>query len=193
MTNRTFQFESPRVALIFANIKTVREIRSVIDDEGKKEIERFLKYLQNNIKDFVPELQSWKDSEIGKTGVYISPDAHWDVVDDDYIAIGIDFYYGKDPSSKYDPWVGLYVPENWEQKKIFKEKLIATLQKGFIGDWEFGNEYPLWAYVKYEDYSDGESFDIKKFIDDIVRLVGKLVKMRDTIDNTIEQVKGKQK
>lgn len=195
MTNRTFEFSSQPVALIFANIKTIRDIRKVLDDGGVKEIKAFLKYLQNNIRDLVPELQSWKDPEIEENGVYIHPSAHWEVLDDDYIAIGIEFRDGIDPSDEDgNPWVGLWVPEEWGQKKIFKEKLLDALPKGFIDDWSKPeNEWPIWTGVNYEDYSDGNSFDTKKFVDDILRLVGKIIKINDTIDNTIKQVQGKQK
>src|SRR4030067_2773318 len=92
-----------------------------------------------------------------------------------------------------DPYIGLYVPDGWMQKKMFKEKLLNALPKGFMGDWDKPeNNWPIWTYLKYEDYSNGKNFDIKIFQDNIIKYIIKLIKIKDIIDKTIKHVENKQ-
>jgi hypothetical protein len=130
VANEIFEF-SPRFGLIIANIKIVREIRNVIDDEGETDIKRFLKYIRNNMMDTVPEIHSWK-SFIEETHISIYPGNRWKVLDEEYITIDIDFIRGLNPlDPEGDPYVGLYVPKNWPQKKLFEETLMKALPKDF--------------------------------------------------------------
>lgn len=188
-----FQFQ-PRFALIMANLKTAREMREVLENEGKTDIQKFMGYVKDKLNDKVPEIKSWKfDSD--KFSINFYPSNKWKVLDDEYVTITIQFDWGMsifNPNN--DPWVGLYVPEKWSQRKVFKEKLLKALPKEFINDWDKPeDEWPIWAYVAYEDYSNGDVFDTEAFVDDVGKLVGKLIKIKGLIDDTIENVEGKQK
>ena len=50
MVNKTFEFQ-PRLALIFANFKTVLKIVEVLDEESEIDIENFAKYIRTIIND----------------------------------------------------------------------------------------------------------------------------------------------
>lgn len=187
MVNETFEF-SPRVGLILSNIKTVREIRRVLDDEGITEITRFLKYIGDNLKEKVPDIDSWK-LVFHETGVSIFPGDQWKVLDDDSITITIEFNRMDPLDLEGDPWVGLYVPENWPQIKLFKERLIKALPWDFKNYWEKPEDsWPIWAWVKYEHHAKDDNFDSNAFLVDVAKLVSKLVKIKYIIDTTIKQV-----
>lgn len=187
MKNETFEF-SPRVALILANIRTVREVNEVIEKEGKTEIKRFLKYIGDNLKDTVPDIRQWK-LVIKNNSIFFYPDDHWKVLDDDFIAISIDFSAGMKPlGSEGDPWVALYVSQNWPQRRLFNEQLRKALS-GFMDEWnQAEDETPIWAWVKYENYAKGDSFDIKGFLEKVAELVSKLVKKKGEINSILERI-----
>lgn len=192
MGNEKFQFQ-PRFALIMANLKTAREMREVLETEGKTDIQRFMGYVKDKLNDKVPEIKSWK-FDIGKFNINFYPSDKWKVLDDEYVTITIQFDWGmKIFNPDNDPWVGLYIPEKWSQGKLFNEKLLKALPKEFINEWdESEDEWPIWAYVAYEYYSNGDVFNTEAFVDDVGKLVGKLIEIKGLIDNTIEQVEGKQ-
>ncbi len=169
-----------------ANIKTVREIKKVLDDEGGIDINNLSKYIRDNLSHIVPELESWKcELNSGKIDFY--PGDSWKTKDD-YICIRIDLPYGNDVF-ECDPWVGVYVPEDWKKRDKFYEKLDKTLLRGFKNSWEEpDDESPLWAHVYYKDYAKGDSFDVNGFVENIAKLVVKLVKIKDKIDSIIKQV-----
>jgi hypothetical protein len=186
MTNETFEF-SPRVSLILANLKTVREVRKVLEEEGKAEIKRFLKHIRDNLRGRVPDIQPW-ELVIKNNSIFVYPSDQWKVLDDDYIAISIDFSFGMKPLEG-DPWVGLYVPRTWPQGKMFNEKLNKALPKGFMNEWdEPEDEWPIWGWVKYENYAKGDSFDINGFLQDVAELISKLVRIKGTIDSILNQI-----
>lgn len=188
MGNEKFQFQ-PRFALIMANLKTAREMKEVLNKEGKTDIQRFMGYVKDKLNDKVPEIKSWKfDFDEGSINFY--PSDKWKVHDDEFVTITIQFDWGMSIlNSNNDPWVGLYIPRNWSHGKLFNEKLLKALPKEFINEWdEPDDEWPIWGYVAYENYSNGDVFDTEGFVDDVGKLVGKLIKIKGLIDNTIENV-----
>jgi hypothetical protein len=191
MTNETFNF-SPRVELILANLKTVRNIKHALDEDGQENIKRFLEHINNELKKRLPELQSWNDEIIpGKyMGIYYCLGDDWKVIKDDYICIFVELAYDSKILDGDDPWVGLYVPQDWKQSKKFTEELTKKLPKGFIKYWEKPEfDSLLWQWVKFEDYAKEESFDTSGFVDKVEELVSKLVKIKDIINSSIKKVK----
>lgn len=189
MSNETFEF-SPRVGLVMANIKVVREIKKVLDEESEIDIKQLSKYIRDNLIDLVPELQSWKCEIVNDKYLHLKFFAgdHWKVRDD-YIYICIELPYGTNLLDEDDPWVGLYVPEEWKKRKLFYETLDKSLSRSFKNFWEEPDDVaPIWAYVKYEKYSKGDVFDSMGFLQNIAELVSKIVKIKDIIDNNIKQV-----
>lgn len=191
MVNETFKFQ-PRFALIMANLKIAREMKEVLNKEGKTDIRRFIGYVKEKLNDKVPDIKSWK-FDFDERCINYYPSDKWKVLDDEYISITIQFDWGMNIlNPDNDPWIGLYIPEKWSQGKLFNEKLLKALPKEFINEWDdTEDEWPIWAYVAYEDYSNVDVFDTEAFVDDVGKLVGKLIKIKGLIDNTIEQVEGK--
>lgn len=190
MTDKTFEFE-PRFALVMANLKTAREVNQVVKDEGEVNIKNFLKYIHNILYNRLPIIQEWKYKfNYGKGYISIDYylDDNWKIFKDDYICIYITMYYGIDILSCV-PEVGLYAPTNWKNIKKFTEKLNDNLTKSFKNQWEEPEDgYPIWQYVKIENYAKGDSFDTNGFVNEIEESVRKLVDKKDIIDSTIKQV-----
>lgn len=195
MAKEKFEF-SPRVELIMANLKTVRELREVIIEEGENNIKKFLNYIRDELNDGLPELQSWKcefytDKHYTSINYYFGN--HWKVLKDDYICIYIEMPYDNELlDHNDDPTVGLYVPEPkiWRLSNKFTKNLNEKLPKSFMNYWEEpDNDSPIFQYVNIEDYAKGESFDTNGFVDKVEELVSNLVEKKDIIDTTIKQVK----
>ncbi len=192
MTNETFKF-SPRVGLIMANLKTVRDVIRILKEkegEGQTDIKKLLKYVKNNLKDRIPEIKPW-GLNTQNNCIYISPGNQWRI-SDDTVSIFVDFNSAMVPYRlDNDPSVGLYVPD-WPQRKVFNEKLIDELGTEFMNNWdEPEDECPIWTYVKYENYAKGDDFDVKGFGDDIVSLVAKLIGEKEKFDNVLKNIKEK--
>src|SRR4030042_3077359 len=110
---------APRIELILANIKTVREIRRAFKEEGEAEIKRFLRFMIENIKNKVAGIRSWELTIEKNKSIAIYPRNRWQVRKNDYIAISLDFSnWGKLIDPGEDPWVGLRVPEDWSPMKL---------------------------------------------------------------------------
>ncbi|MDD5616468.1 MAG: hypothetical protein PHH85_09735 [Candidatus Methanoperedens sp.] len=193
MTNETFNF-SPRVELILANLKTVRNIKHALDEDGQENFKKFLEHINNELNKRLPELQSWKYEICTNKymGIYYYLGDDWKVIKDDYICIFVELAYNSEILDDDDPWVGLYVPqpEDWKQSKKFTEELNKKLPKGFIKYWEKpDSDALLWQWVKFEDYEKEGYFDTSGFVDKVEELVSKLVKIKDIINSSIKKVR----
>lgn len=183
MINNKFKF-SPKFELVMSNLKIIKEINEVHKTEGKTEMLKFLKYIGDNLKEIIPDIQSWELDIEGDT-IDIYPNDQWKVSDEN-ICISIEISFKPLNSNS---WIGLYVPDNWSQSKQFIEKLSTSLPKGFIEEWdEPEDEFPILSYIEYENYANGESFDYIGYIDDITEKIDKILKIKDNIDNNIKQI-----
>jgi len=189
MVDEKFEL-SPRIELILANIKTVREIRRAFKEEGEAEIKRFLRFMIDNIRNKVAGIRSWELTMEGGKSVAIYPGNQWKVRKDDYVAISLDFSnWGKLIDPGEDPWVGLRVPEDWSFKKGFKRKLNEALGRDFMSEWdEPEDEWPVWAPVRYEDHVKGDTFDIEGFLGEFNERISTLVSEKSIISRTIKQI-----
>jgi len=184
MEKEMFEF-SNRVELSLANIITIKEVIDVLENEYERDVKRFLKYIKNNLKNEVADIRSW-EPELGDNDIYFYP-KEWKVLnDDDEIAIAIVFI--KKPY-KSNPFVGLYVPDDWPKCEIFNDKLDKALTKDFKDDWgEEIKNYQISTSLKYENYSKGDSFDIEGFWNKIIELINEIVKIKPTIDNILNEI-----
>lgn len=185
MVKEMFEF-SNRVELILANIKTIKKVMDVLKDEYRPDVKRFLQYIDNNLSDEVADIRSW-ESQFGydDDDIYFYP-KEWKVLNDDEIAICI--VLRKDPL-KLVPYVGLYIPPEWSKKRIFKDKLIEALTNDFMCDWdEPTDNYPILTNLEYENYAKGDYFDIEGFWKEIIELISKIVKIKPTIDNILNEI-----
>ncbi|MCG7850092.1 MAG: hypothetical protein MIO93_13075 [ANME-2 cluster archaeon] len=184
MEKEMFEF-SNRVELSLANIKTIKEAIDVLENEYKNDVKRFLKYIENNLKNEFADIRSW-ETEVGDIEIYFYP-KEWKVLnDDDEIAIAI--FFNKKPY-KSNPFVGLYVPVEWPKCEIFNDKLNKALTKDFMDDWgEQRNDYQISKSLEYENYSNGDSFDTKGFCNKIIKLINEIVKIKPTIDKILNEI-----
>ena len=167
-----------------SNLKIIREINEVYKTERKTEMLKVLKYIEDNLNEIIPDIKSWKLA-IEDNTIDIFPNDQWKVSDDN-ICISLEISF--DPLNSKS-WIGLYVPDNWSQSKQFIEKLLTSLSKGFIEEWdEPEDEFPILSYIKYENYANGESFDYIGYIDDITEKFDKILKIKDNIDTNIKQI-----
>jgi len=184
MVKEMFEF-SNRVELILANIKTIKKVMDVLKDEYRPDVKRFRQYINNNLSDEVVDIRSWESQFYNDDEIYFFP-KEWKVLDDDVIAICI--VLRKDPL-KFVPYIGLYIPPEWPKKRIFKDKLIETLTNDFMYDWdEPTDDFPICTNLEYENYAKGDSFDIDGFWKKIIELISKIVKIKPTIDNILNEI-----
>lgn len=190
MPNKKFEFSS-RVSLILGNLKTVREVVKILkekDGEGQLDIKKLIKFIKDHLKEGVPEIKQW-EVVIKNNCICTYPANEWSVFKDT-ISIIVDFdqamvLYRPDQ----DPYVGLYVPKKWSLLETFNKRLIKELGSDFMNDWdEPEEEYPIWTYVKYENYAMGDHFDVNGFLDNIFTLVSKLARKKDVIDRILKQI-----
>lgn len=183
MINNKFEF-SPKFELVMSNLKIIGEVNKVLKTEGKTEIMNFVKFIRGNLKEMIPEILSWKlDIESDKIDIY--PNDQWKV-SDEYITVTIKFSFKPLDS---DSWIGLHVPKNWSQSRLFNEKLLNSLPKGFMEEWDKPeDEWPIWSFLEYEKYANGESFDYIGYIDDITENINKILTIKVNIDNIVKQI-----
>lgn len=204
MINKTFEFE-PRFALVMANLKTARELREVMEEEGHNNIKNFLNHIKDMLNKNLTELESWNceisiDNKKRNKKSYMSINYyfgdHWKVRNDDYICIFIDMPYDDNLLDRDDPTVGLYVPKDWKQNKKYLEKLNEKLPKNFKDFW-IGSESesedntadtPFWHFVNIEDYAKGDVFDSNGFVSKLEELVSKLLEKKEIFNNTLKQI-----
>ena len=185
--NETFKF-SPRVDLIMANIKTIREIVRIIEgEEGRREFKRLVDYIEDYLHNLLP--QNWIiKREENKILIYSD---QWRV-NDKYIAIVADFSRGVKPLGGLniagDPWVGLFVPD-WKYRERFNKELINELSQEF-SEWERPEkEWPIWTWIKYEVYGKGDTFDTQGFINELKDKIIELLRIKDRIDNILGKIR----
>ena len=184
MVKEKFEF-SNRVELILANIITIKEVMDVLENEYGDDVKQFLKYIENNLRDEVVDIQSW-NPELGyaDNDIYFFPN-EWKVLKDDEIAISIIL----EKPLKSNLYVGLYVPNEWSKHRIFNDKLIQALPDDFMMDWdETKNEFPIGTYLEYENYAKRDYFDMDGFWKEIIELISEIVKIKPTIDNILNEI-----
>lgn len=191
MTMPTFKFEK-RTELVLVNVKTVREIAEITKKDGEfaKQWEKFMLIANDCIKASVPKLRHWKVGRDSKGQFLYYPGDHWKVLKDDLIAVAMDYDDLIEPGETNDPWVGLYVPEKWKQAELFRDRLQNVIDKEQSDIWGAPEtQWPIWSYVKIEDFIKGSSFDHKSFLKDAAGKIALIVEMRPLIDQLLKKMR----
>jgi hypothetical protein len=68
MPNDSLQL-SPRFSLVLANLKILKLVSKVCEEEGGSNIRQLLKHLETHLKRTIPDLKSW-DTEIDGDALY---------------------------------------------------------------------------------------------------------------------------
>lgn len=190
MKNDSIQF-SPRFGLALANIKTLRLAFQVFEKESGANIRQLLTHLEGHLKNQIPDLKPW-NALIEEDALYFWPGTEWDVLNnkDDGIGIVFDFNEVRKAWTDANPWVGIYVPTNWAQSKIFKEQLRQKLPKSFTDDWKGAQaQYPAWTHIELGDYGNEDAFDLNGLIHTIEQRAKQLVDLRPIIDSLIKSLR----
>ncbi len=183
--------------MIIENIATVRQIQQCLDDgELSADLLSLLKGFEARIASIFPKVP-WRKIKLNRTGVelLLVPDQAWEILDREAVAISLymkgvlepGFYDGQD-----DPFVGIYVPGNWEHSETFARRLEEEAPKGWScrnGNTDYDEQYPIWHYVAVSKYAAGNSFDVEGFYAEVASAIGVLLDLRPQIDDLLEQVK----
>ncbi len=197
MKKKRFEL-SRRLEVIFAHIKTAREVEEVFTetDDPRSYQTSLISYLQGHLPEQIPGLRSWKEPVAKKETLEFSPaDTAWHVVRGDSISLQIFVPDPKQTDLFGNPSVNLCAPEKWRKLPDFTRMLKSTkLPAG----WEhtashegedFDESCPIFAYVRIEDYAKGGHFDSKGFIEQFVVRSRELVEFKPTIDKLLEKLK----
>lgn len=183
---------SPRFALALANLKILRLVSKVFEEEGGTNVRQLLKHLEDLLKNKIDQVKSW-ETEIENDALYFWPGRGWNVLghDEDGIAIAFDFKYAKEPwISGHNPWAGVYTPYSWAKGKIFREKLRKEVSAGFLDNWEGTPEpeWPIWAYIDLAQYAKEDTFDLDGLLSSLEQRAKDLVRLQPIIDKVIKQI-----
>lgn len=190
---------TPKFRLVVDHLKAVRTLDEYVNGVGlKKDMQDLADYLQGDLSRGVLRPAGWKDLYTWKGCLYSGPATStmnsfvpkWGVVEDDVIAIEIS------PAAPVraadEPFVNLYVPENWERRQQFIAKLKAP--PGF----EHVSQHPedelvdttsVFKDIRYESYVGPDSrFDAAGFIEAFREATKALVDLEKHIDQILESL-----
>ena len=178
---------SPRVALCLSNLPTIREVVQVLSEECERELRLFLRHVRQTIERDIPVLKEWS--------VYLEDDriiAHpgrcWELADSSHIAVEAHFKGRMKPLNGQRPYLGLRLPD-FPARNEFVERLRQALPGTFWEEWDRPEQgWPIWRYVKLDDYAKGGEFDISSLHGAVVKGVNDIVSNEEAITRCLGQV-----
>lgn len=190
---------SPKLKLIIAHLKAVRALTDYVNGvEMKKDIQGLSNFLRQELTRSVLRPAGWKDMEGSKGVLYSSPMAidpgnalltKWEVVDGHPIAVAAEVVWPV--PAGYEPYVELRIPEAWEKRQEFLEKIKRFKPPDFehASDYSVGELTETTSIFKYVPYDrclgvDG-LFDGTRFIDAFRDAMTALVKLEKDVDGVL--------
>jgi hypothetical protein len=186
--------------LILDHLKAVRALDEYVSGVGlKTDMQALATYIRHDLNRGILRPAGWKDLQPKKGLLYSSPEGsstmncyvpRWCVgedEEDDFIAIEIS------PAGPVraddDPYVNLYVPENWEKRNQFIAKVKAPQGFQHVSQHSEGEHLDttsIFKYLPYESYvgPDGR-LDADGFIDGFREATKALVALDKDIDQIL--------
>ena len=184
---------TPKFKLIVDHLKAVRTLDEYMNGVGlKKDMQVLSNHLQQDLNGSVLHPAGWEELYARGGFLYASPKSKskWRVVRGDSIQIQIYLAWPVQDPGKDEPYVGLYVPENWKKRAQFIDKL--KVPPGFehvnqSPDGELAQGTPIFKYVRYTSYIGAEGlFDSIGFLAAFREATKALVDMEKDIDEILD-------
>lgn len=178
---------SPRVALIFENLETVRELLKICKPDGQlaEEVKRFMLWLEKELRRRITDIQYWKFIAY-ESQIALYPGRNWEVIANDFVCIAIDFISNEADLPLQDPGVRLYVPKKWEKRQEFIDELNVRLPPSLSDLRSHEPNWPLNQYIRLQSFTTN---DLEPFLQKAQDLVGKLISLAPEINNILEKLK----
>ncbi|MGA8030372.1 MAG: hypothetical protein WB992_24785 [Bryobacteraceae bacterium] len=185
---------SPRTALFLEHMPAVREILKAFERRG--EIQADMISLLQQVRDAMSS--SVIDSRIDRSGLelHLTIDKNWRVRGKEAITVIVSASQTVEPMSydeSDDPWVGLYVPQEWASRAPFIERLKKCRPAGFEhvnGNPELDDTVPIWLTIHFQKYFRGHVFDEKGYVAALTTAVKSLLLNKSKIDAALTLSKG---
>ena len=191
---------TPKLKLVVDHLKAVRTLYEYVNGVGlKKDMQELANYLQEDLSRDVFRPAGWEDLYMTDGSLWSSPKSSsskssgarstWLVVKGDLIAVQI---YPAWPVDDEEPFVDLYIPEDWKKRPQFLAKLKAP--QGFdhfnqYSEGELEKSVSVIKFLPYTNYlgADG-SFDCAGFLDGFRQAAKTLVGMEQGIEAILERL-----
>jgi hypothetical protein len=192
-------FFSPPVELVLANMSTVRQVQKVCYEGAlETDIKHFIREFGKTVAEVLPKVAAWQVEPYADS-IYWYPNRRWRVVKEDHIAFEVSFESLISPENyddRDDPWVGLYVPENWKHIKAFNNQCFALTPKGFTHihksksgtPEDFDPSYPIGTCVSLKKCAKGPAFDANRLQTELLVLLRMLMAKDALIESLIAEL-----